>query len=89
VVEVHISNTFQESFINRISGNAKGVILGFGLKSYELESFLVYTALVNKSIYNVASFTILNYSSSGSTCIKTCPSSGISFCKVSFKIWAS
>lgn len=45
VVEVHISNTFsRESFRHQsyISGNAKGVILGFGLKSYELaiESFL-------------------------------------------------
>jgi 3-dehydroquinate dehydratase II len=36
---VHISNTFsRESFRHQsyISGNAKGVILGFGLKSYEL-----------------------------------------------------
>lgn len=45
VVEVHISNTFsRESFRHQsyISGNAKGVILGFGLKSYDLaiESFL-------------------------------------------------
>ena len=45
VVEVHISNTFsRESFRHQsyISGNAKGVILGFGLKSYELalSSFL-------------------------------------------------
>ena len=45
VVEVHISNTFsRESFRHQsyISGNAKGVILGFGLKSYELaiQSFL-------------------------------------------------
>jgi 3-dehydroquinate dehydratase-2 len=45
VVEVHISNTFsRESFRHQsyISGNAKGVILGFGLKSYQLaiESFL-------------------------------------------------
>ena len=45
VVEVHISNTFgREEFRHQsyISGNAKGVILGFGLKSYELaiESFL-------------------------------------------------
>ena len=45
VVEVHISNTFsRESFRHQsyISGNAKGVILGFGMKSYELalESFL-------------------------------------------------
>ncbi len=39
VVEVHISNTFsRESFRHQsyISGNAKGVILGFGMKSYEL-----------------------------------------------------
>ena len=38
-IEVHISNTFsRESFRHQsyISGNAKGVILGFGLKSYEL-----------------------------------------------------
>jgi 3-dehydroquinate dehydratase-2 len=39
VVEVHISNTFsRESFRHQsyISPNAKGVIVGFGLKSYEL-----------------------------------------------------
>jgi len=39
VVEVHISNTFsRESFRHQsyISGNAKGVILGFGMRSYEL-----------------------------------------------------
>ena len=39
VIEVHISNTFsRESFrhTSHISANAKGVILGFGLKSYEL-----------------------------------------------------
>ncbi|WP_204345904.1 type II 3-dehydroquinate dehydratase [Psychroserpens algicola] len=39
VIEVHISNTFgREAFRHQsyISGNAKGVILGFGLKSYEL-----------------------------------------------------
>jgi 3-dehydroquinate dehydratase-2 len=39
VVEVHISNTYsRENFRHQsyISGNAKGVILGFGLKSYEL-----------------------------------------------------
>lgn len=46
VIEVHISNTFsRESFRHQsyISGNAKGVILGFGLKSYELaiQSFLI------------------------------------------------
>lgn len=45
VIEVHISNTYsRESFRHQsyISGNAKGVILGFGLKSYELaiRSFL-------------------------------------------------
>jgi len=39
VIEVHISNTFsRESFRQEsyISPNAKGVIIGFGLKSYEL-----------------------------------------------------
>ncbi len=39
VVEVHISNTFsRESFRHQsyISPNAKGVIIGFGLKSYDL-----------------------------------------------------
>ena len=39
VVEVHISNTYsREDFrhISYISPHAKGVILGFGLKSYEL-----------------------------------------------------
>ncbi len=45
VVEVHISNTFnREKFRHKsfISSNAKGVILGFGLQSYELaiQSFL-------------------------------------------------
>jgi 3-dehydroquinate dehydratase-2 len=45
VVEVHISNTFsRESFRHQsyISGNAKGVIVGFGMKSYELaiQSFI-------------------------------------------------
>jgi 3-dehydroquinate dehydratase-2 len=45
VIEVHISNTFgREEFRHQsyISGNAKGVILGFGLKSYDLaiQSFL-------------------------------------------------
>ena len=38
-VEVHISNTFsRESFRHEsfISPNAKGVVLGFGLNSYEL-----------------------------------------------------
>ncbi|MDT7830007.1 type II 3-dehydroquinate dehydratase [Pricia sp. S334] len=45
VVEVHISNTHKrEQFrhISYISPNAMGVILGFGLKSYELaiQSFL-------------------------------------------------
>ena len=46
VVEVHISNTFnREKFRHKsyISANAKGVILGFGLQSYELalQSFLI------------------------------------------------
>ena len=39
VVEVHISNTFsRENFRHKsyISPNAKGVIVGFGLQSYEL-----------------------------------------------------
>jgi 3-dehydroquinate dehydratase II len=39
VVEVHISNTFsRESFRHQsyISGNARGVVLGFGMKSYDL-----------------------------------------------------
>lgn len=39
VVEVHISNTFsREEFRHHsyISAHARGVILGFGLKSYEL-----------------------------------------------------
>lgn len=39
VVEVHISNTFsRESFRHQsyISPNAKGIIIGFGLRSYEL-----------------------------------------------------
>ena len=39
VVEVHISNTFsREEFRHKsyISPNAKGVIVGFGLQSYEL-----------------------------------------------------
>ena len=45
VVEVHISNTFgREEFRHQsyISVNAKGVILGFGLNSYDLavQSFL-------------------------------------------------
>lgn len=45
VVEVHISNTFaREEFrhISYIAPNAKGVIVGFGLLSYELaiQSFL-------------------------------------------------
>ena len=45
VIEVHISNTFsREEFRHQsyISANAKGIILGFGLKSYELalQSFL-------------------------------------------------
>lgn len=46
VIEVHISNTFaREEFRHQsfISPSAKGVILGFGLKSYELalQSFLL------------------------------------------------
>ena len=46
VVEVHISNTFsREKFRHHsfISLNAKGIVLGFGLQSYELalQSFLV------------------------------------------------
>lgn len=45
VVEVHISNTFgRESFRHQsyISAHARGVILGFGLQSYDLaiQSFL-------------------------------------------------
>lgn len=45
VVEVHISNTFgREEFRHHsfISPNAKGVILGFGIQSYELaiQSFI-------------------------------------------------
>lgn len=45
VVEVHISNTFdREDFrhVSYISPSAKGVIVGFGLQSYELavQSFL-------------------------------------------------
>lgn len=39
VIEVHISNTFsRETFRHQsyISANAAGVILGFGLKSYDL-----------------------------------------------------
>ncbi|WP_282043505.1 type II 3-dehydroquinate dehydratase [Winogradskyella flava] len=45
LVEVHISNTFsREDFRHQsyISPNAKGVILGFGLKSYDLaiQSFI-------------------------------------------------
>lgn len=46
VVEVHISNTFSRESIRHqsyISANAKGVVLGFGLQSYELaiQSFMV------------------------------------------------
>lgn len=45
VIEVHISNTFsRENFRHQsyISPNAKGIIIGFGLQSYELalKSFL-------------------------------------------------
>lgn len=44
-IEVHISNTFsRETFRHQsfISANAKGIVIGFGLKSYELalQSFL-------------------------------------------------
>lgn len=46
VVEVHITNTYsRESFRHQsyIAANAKGVIVGFGLQSYELaiQSFLL------------------------------------------------
>jgi len=46
VIEVHISNTFaRETYRHHsfISPNAKGIIIGFGLKSYALaiESFLI------------------------------------------------
>ena len=46
VIEVHISNTYsRESFRQKsyIAPNAKGIIIGFGLKSYELalQSFLI------------------------------------------------
>lgn len=46
VVEVHISNTFaREDFRHHsyIAANAKGIIVGFGLQSYELalHSFLI------------------------------------------------
>lgn len=45
IIEVHISNTFaRESFRHQsfISPNARGIVIGFGLKSYELalQSFL-------------------------------------------------
>lgn len=45
VIEVHISNTFsRETFRHQsyISPNTKGIIIGFGLKSYDLaiEAFL-------------------------------------------------
>ena len=45
VIEVHISNTYsRESFrhVSYLAPNAKGVIVGFGLQSYELalQSFL-------------------------------------------------
>lgn len=47
VIEVHISNTFsRESFRHQsyISPNAKGVIIGFGLQSYDLaiQSFIKF-----------------------------------------------
>lgn len=46
VIEVHISNTFsREEFRHQsyVSPNAKGIIIGFGLKSYDLaiQSFLL------------------------------------------------
>jgi len=46
VIEVHISNTYsRETFRQQsyIAPNAKGIIIGFGLKSYELalQSFLI------------------------------------------------
>lgn len=46
VVEVHISNTYsREEFRHQsfIAPNAKGIVIGFGLKSYELalQSFLI------------------------------------------------
>ncbi|MCV6630909.1 MAG: 3-dehydroquinate dehydratase [Flavobacteriaceae bacterium] len=46
VIEVHISNTFSREVFRHqsfISGGASGVILGFGLKSYDLaiQSFFV------------------------------------------------
>ena len=45
VIEVHISNTFaRETFRHHsfLSSNVKGIIIGFGMKSYELalQSFL-------------------------------------------------
>lgn len=45
VIEVHISNTFaREQFrhLSFISPNAQGIVIGFGLKSYELalQSFI-------------------------------------------------
>ena len=45
VIEVHISNTFSREVFRHqsyVSPNAKGVILGFGLQSYELavQSFM-------------------------------------------------
>ena len=50
VVEVHISNTFsREEFRHKsyIAPHAKGVIVGFGLQSYELalQSFLMGTTI--------------------------------------------
>ena len=52
VIEVHISNTFsRETFRHQsfISANAKGVILGFGMKSYDLalHSFLYFSKALN------------------------------------------
>ena len=55
VVEVHISNTFsRESFRHQsyISGNAKGVVLGFGMKSYELAIASFFVELNNLNLIN-------------------------------------
>ncbi len=46
VIEVHISNTYSREEIRHqsyIAPNAKGIIIGFGLQSYELalQSFLI------------------------------------------------
>ena len=47
VIEVHISNTYaREDFRRRsfIAANAKGVIIGFGLQSYDLAIFNLISA---------------------------------------------